>query len=255
VNLPSETTAQATYTWLVIDPATTAGAGVAAVNGFSVTSTRSGVGTWHLFAVDDADGSAGIRSYLVKLNNAVVSNNRSPVTGWDTVAQDGPFTAGFNAPRTALNAGQDPGNQTQVSGYGISANNFVASLPTADPTAFASTTSGQWGIYAVADGQTSGTLADGHIRNAIFLAEGTYAAGSTPSIDGTTLIGNGGTAFNFWKAGFPNNGSEPVSAAGSTSGQTLVIINQFPIFPEPATLTLVGLAALGFSGLVGRRRS
>jgi hypothetical protein len=55
------------YVYLVVDPSTTAGAGVPASGGFAVTSTRSGVGTWHLYAVDDIIGSFGIRNYSVTL--------------------------------------------------------------------------------------------------------------------------------------------------------------------------------------------
>ena len=114
------------------------------------------------------------------------------------------------------------------------------------------TTSGQWGSYAVADGQTSGPVgATGHARNAVFLAEGLYT-GAAPTVDIATLIGAGGTAVNFWNAtGFPNQGSSTVSAGGGSNA--LAATN--PFVPEPATLTLVGLAVVGFGGLVGRRRS
>jgi len=249
------------YTWLVLDPATTAGAGVAASGGMNVTSTRSGANTFHLYAVDDADGSAGLRSFFVKVNGVVAANNRSPVTQYDDDASfgsgNGPFNAGFNDVRTTtplIGAAQGATNATaaQIGGFGIGAGNF-STVPGA--LSFGSTTSGQWGNYAAGDGTTAGIVAaSGHTRRALFLGEGTYAAGSPPTIDIATLVGDGGSAFGIWNAtGFPNQGASTVSAGGSTN--VLSSVNPFgPPVPEPATLTLVGLAVVGFAGF-GRRRS
>jgi hypothetical protein len=246
------------YVWLVVDPATTAGSGVPVIpsNGsnLAVSSSRSGPGSWHLFAVDDADNSAGIRSFSIKLNGTVSSVlNRSPTTSWND-ADDVASNAGFSDVRTTtptIGAGQGVTNPVVIGGFGQTASNFGAKLPTA--VSFAVTTSGQWGTYAAADGITSGVIvASGHVRNAVFLAEGLYT-GAAPTVDIATLIGAGGSAVNFWNAtGFPNQGSSTVSAGGGTN--TLANLSPW-ILPEPATLTLVGLAVVGFGGLVGRRRS
>jgi hypothetical protein len=245
------------YAWLVIDPATTAGAGIpvvaAAGSNLAVNSSRSGAGSWHLFAVDDADASAGIRSFSVKLNGTVSSVlNRSPTTSWND-PDDVASNAGFSDVRTTtptIGAGQGVTNTPIIANFGVGSSNFGLQIPTA--TSFAVTTSGQWGSYAPGDGATSGIVgASGHTRNAVFLAEGLYS-GAAPTVDIATLIGAGGTAVNFWNAtGFPNQGSSTVSAGGATN--TLSNVN--PFVPEPATLTLVGLAVVGFGGLVGRRRS
>jgi len=247
------------YAWIVADPATTAGAGVAPAGGFSVNSSRSGVGTWHLYAVDDADASSGIRSFFIKLNGTTPAiNNRSPITQYDDDATfgngGGPYNAGFNDVRTTtpiIGAGQGATNPNAIAGYGITAGNF-STVPGALSFNSGSTTSGQWGNYAVGDGRTSGQLADGHIRNALLLAEGTYT-GAVPTVDTTTSFALGGSGVNFWNAtGFPQSGSSTVTGVGTA--QTLVG-NVNPFVPEPATLTLVGLAVVGFGGLVGRRRS
>jgi hypothetical protein len=245
------------YAWLVIDPATTAGAGIpvvaAAGSNLAVNSSRSGAGSWHLFAVDDADASAGIRSFSVKLNGTISSVlNRSPTTSWND-ADDVASNAGFSDVRTTtptIGAGQGVTNLPIIDGYGINGSNFGTKVPAA--VSFAVTTSGQWGSYAAADGITSGIVAaSGHQRSAVLLAEGLYT-GAAPTVDIATLIGAGGTAVNFWNAtGFPNQGSSTVSAGGGTNA----LANTNPFVPEPATLTLVGLAVVGFGGLVGRRRS
>ncbi len=126
------------YIWLVIDPATTAGAGIAPIAGggknMVVTSTRSGPGSFHVFILDDADGSAGIRSFFVKLNGTVSGvANRSPLGDWDNDPTYGDGTVqsriGFDSPRTAtpiLSGSQGPTNIPQVGGFGIEASNFQA---------------------------------------------------------------------------------------------------------------------------------
>jgi hypothetical protein len=248
------------YTWLVIDPPTTAGAGVSAIAGAGqsmvVNSSRSGANTWHLFAVDDADSSAGIRSFNVKVNGATATNLRAPTANFDTepVYNDGsPSNIGFDLNRTTtptIGGAQSPTNTVQVGNFGIGASNFQA-LSNAGSYQ-AAPVSGQWGVYSAGDGITSGLVgATGHQRSAVFLAEGTYAAGSPPTVDITTAFASGGTGFTNWIAtGFPNAGSI-TTAVGTTN--TLSASN--PFVPEPATLTLVGLAVVGFGGLVGRRRS
>jgi hypothetical protein len=250
--------AGAVYLWLVVDPATTAGAGVPTIashgSQLAVNSSRSGAGSWHLFALDDADNSAGIRSFSIKLIGTVSSIlNRSPTTSWNDI-DDVSSNAGFNDLRTTtptIGAGQGPTNPVQIPGFGQTASNFGAQLPAA--TSFAVTTSGRWGTYAAADGFTSGLVtATGHFRNAVFLAEGLYT-GAAPRIDTTTPIGAGGTAVNVWNAaGFPNSGSTTVTALTGTN-----TVKDFDPWqdPEPASLILVGLAVFGFGGLVGRRRS
>jgi hypothetical protein len=243
------------YVYLVVDPPTTAGAGIPAIAGggqnMIVNSTRSGPGSWHLYAIDDADGSAGIRSFFVKLTGTISSvSNRSPLANWDNDPNYGDGNVqspvGFDSLRTAapdLGGSQSPTNTPQISGFGIEASNFQAKTGAASYQS--APISGQWGNYA--DPGTSGVeAATGHARHALFLAEGLYS-GPRPGIDITTPFAQG-TGFILWNAtGFPNSGVFIVAAGTS---QTLVSI----IIPEPATLTLIGLAVLGFGGLARRLR-
>jgi hypothetical protein len=252
----SATHAGTVYLNMVIDPPTTAGAGVPASSGFVVNSSRSGFGTWHLYAIDDAVGSAGIRSFFIKLNGTTPAiNNRSPITQYDDDATfgagDGPFNAGFNDVRTTtpiIGAGQGATNPNAVAGFGISAGNF-STVPGA--LSFNATTSGQWGNYAVGEGFISGIIpATGHLRNAVFLAEGTYT-GAAPTVDITTPFANGGTGVNLWNAtGFPNNGSFTVAAG---TAQQLSNVGFF--IPEPTTLALIGIACAGLEFRSRRRAS
>jgi hypothetical protein len=170
--------------FLTIDPATTAGYGVLPAGGFSVSSNRSGPGTWHLFAIDDATNSFGIAQVKAQLIGTVPAiNNRLTQTRYDTDDNSG-FKAGFTLLRSATNAnpiigsaelaGTQPFLQT---GLGISAGSYN-SIPGA--RAFSGTTNGQWGNYADVD--PTYLALTGHMRNALFIAEGTYT-GVAPVVD------------------------------------------------------------------------
>ncbi len=170
--------------FLITDPPTTAFVGVPPAGGFSGTSTRSGAGTWHLFALDDADGSFGIAQVKAQLIGTLPAiNNRLTQTLYDTVDDVG-FKAGFTLLRSATNANpitgsaELPGTQPYTQGgLGRTSGNY-STIPGA--TSFSGTTNGQWGNYA--DPGTSGTTILGHARNALFVAEGTYT-GAAPIVD------------------------------------------------------------------------
>jgi hypothetical protein len=179
--------------YLVIDPATTAFASVPSIAGQAVTSNRSGAGTWQAYAVDDADGSFGLAQVQLALNGTVPAiSNRNTQTNYDT-ADDSGFKAGLTLLRSATNANpvfasaELPGSQPYFQGgLGITAGNYN-SIPGA--TAFSGTTNGQWGNYSVANaampggvGITQGLTALNHVRNALFVAEGTYT-GAAPTIN------------------------------------------------------------------------
>lgn len=188
-----------------------------------VTTTRSGPGTFHVYAVDDADGSAGICSFFVKLNGTVSGVlNRSPFANYDTDPVYGNGTQsyiGFDSARTTtpiLGGSQGPTNIPQIGGFGITAGNFQA--VTNAGSYQAAPTSGQWGNYV---GGNSGItiFQSGHTRYPLFLGEGLYT-GAAPTVDITTPFDQNGTGFNVWNAsGFPNSGSTTVAAG--TFFQTL----------------------------------
>src|SRR5689334_21309331 len=71
---------------LLTDPTTTAGPGV--------NSTRSGAGSWQLYALDNSTLDFGIAYYNVTMSGATAINHRSPMT--TAMDQNGDFqTAGF----------------------------------------------------------------------------------------------------------------------------------------------------------------
>ncbi len=245
LGLAAVANAGSVHLYIIADPATTAGAGIPAAGGFSITSNRSGVGTWHLYAVDDADGSFGIAQVKAQLIGTVPAiTNRSTQTLYDTDADTG-FKAGLTLLRSAANANpitassELPGTQPYTQGgLGITAGNY-STIPGA--IAFSGTTNGQWGNYAVP--LTQGTsILTGHARNSLFVAEGTYT-GVAPIVD----IANSFVAY------YTNGQYSNSLQATASSANPLLPTN--PFIPEPATMTLVGLAVVGFGGLVGRRRS
>jgi hypothetical protein len=238
--------------FLVIDPATTAGAGIPGSSGFSVTSNQSGAGTWHLYAVDALSDSYGIRSFNVKLNpgeggTIPIFTNRTPLTSWDDDPTfgngSGSLSAGFSDIRTAglassVSGGQGPYN-SPVGGLGISAGNFQSAT---SGQSFSGTTSGQWGNYA--DPLTSGYLLgdSGEFRNALFLAEGTYT-GSAPTVDVTAPSG-----VNYWaNAGLTRStsatqlsSSNPFACPDCVNGHDPFLVSTLPATvtqPPPAVTT------------------
>jgi hypothetical protein len=228
------------YVLLVVDPPTTAGAGIPASGGLDITSTKSGPGSFHLYAVDDVAGSFGIGSYSVKLTGALTSlNNRSPFALWDD-ADVNSYVAGFGLLRTA--SGVNPVSAEQgaalggvsigrplIGGFGQTSSNFAAKMPSDFYEFFLAPTSGQWGNYA--DPNTQGTIAcTGHSRNALFLAEGTYT-GAAPTVDLST-----GTAFTYWT-------SDPATNPGAARATAATILGSNPFnVPEPGSAWLTTLA-------------
>jgi len=249
VGLAATANAGTVSLYLVVDPASTAGAGVPAAGTFSVTSNRTGAGTWQLYAVDDATGSAGIAQIKAALIGTLPAiNNRMTQTLYDTDADTG-FKAGLTLLRSGNNinpmtgSAELPGSQPFIqTGQGITAGNY-STIPGA--IAFSGTTNGQWGNYSPTLGAaTSGNyIGTGDPRKALFVAEGTYT-GVAPVVD----LANSFVAYY-------TNGTTGTSAQATLNGAITPLVSTNPFIPEPATLTLVGLAVVGFGGLVGRRRS
>lgn len=224
---------------LVIDPATTAFSGIPASGGFSGTSTLSGSGTWHVYAVDDIGNDFGISGILVKLlpgpGGAIpIIRNRLPFTYWDDDPSfgsgNGPFSTGMNAARAiqgnSIGGIQNAsGNITipRIGGMGQSSGDF--SLVTGAQS-FSDTVSGQWGSYADFPAVDFGS----GLRRALFVAEGTYT-GLRPTID--TDI-HSSLAFTW-----DNN------TLSDTTERKIVL---FPV-PEPS----VPLMAIALSALACRR--
>jgi hypothetical protein len=175
------------FVFVVQDPTYTAGAGVAPVSGMTVTSTRSGTGTWHLYAVDDGTTTFGIRNYSITLAGASAINHRSPFGSY--IDENGDTQAvGFNDLRSGTNvnpivAGQGLVNPTRIGGLGQTAGDFPSKI--SNEQSVSQTSSGQWGLYAdiPAVPIISGPGASGQVRNALFIAEGT----GSPSVTSASV--------------------------------------------------------------------
>jgi hypothetical protein len=131
---------------LLINPASTAGGGA--------TSTRSGTGSFQLYAVDDNVGTFGISSYQVTWGPIVMAtNNRMPVTTIQDSNGDAQ-SAGFNLLRSASSVNPMTGSQNLpgqtpflIKGFGQTTGDFnsVAAAAPQPASVVGPTTSGRWG--------------------------------------------------------------------------------------------------------------
>jgi hypothetical protein len=223
---------------LLVDPATTAGAGS--------NSNLSGPGTWQFYAVDDNSSNFGISSFNVNLKVAsgvMTATNRSPLSSYDSDGSGNPILAGFADFHQALgnntasvqltgsqplqpsaNSSGDVGfDYFPISGFGQTASSFATKYPN---TILGPTIGSSWGTYSSPSvAPFSGATGN---RNWVFLGEGTYTASAPSFLSGTVTLYT-----NF-----------------STSFQSAGPFNMIAI-PEPAT---AALAMLTFAVFVRRRR-
>jgi hypothetical protein len=246
----------ATILAVLVDPPSVAGGGA--------TSTRSGAGTFQIFAVDDNAGTGGIATYQITMGPAVTaSNNRSPVTTIMDANGDNQ-SAGFNLLRSGSNAAAMAGAQNLpgqttffVKGMGQTVGSFIKVAATQPgSTVVGPTTSGSWGgPYASLastlppQGPVDYVGANG-AKKWLFLGEGLYnpalLVGGTPD---QRLLGiASAAAITVYTSPAPNDFTQIASTTN-----TVISVLDPPPWPEPSTLTLLGLGlAGGFSSL--RRR-
>jgi hypothetical protein len=220
---------------LVIDPAVTAGP--------NSSSTRSGPGTWHLYAVDTSSTDFGISTINVTISSSsnMAANNRAPETNYDSDGLGDPVESGFallhqtlgnNTPIVQFTGAQPPPPSSNssanvgvdyfpIGGFGQTASSFAAKYPN---TILGPTIGSAWGSYSSVPFAT----VNGH--NWLFLGEGTYV-GTIPKITSAnfTVYSNFSTSFS------------------SIPAATVILT------PEPATVLLLAVTA-GAAILGSRRR-
>jgi hypothetical protein len=268
------------YVVIVPDPTTTAGAGIATIpranstGSFSVTSTLSGPLKWHLYALDDVTGSFGLAGFSIPVNGTATGHlNRSPNATYtnygdadETVVESSGSTGYSDAlvrsgvgvnPVNPIQGNQVIGSPNDIAGIGQSTGNFNTTPALAAPTdhrTWGGVTSGQWGNYA-----TSPTI-----------AQLTQNLGTTPALQGAIDAMNAGKKWVFLGEGsYTDLNAFKASGLGSATainyynsnagGQLgfLPLSSQFITqavltIPEPATMSLIGLAIVGLLGF--RRR-
>jgi hypothetical protein len=228
---------------LLLNPTSTAGGGA--------TSTRSGNGSWQLYALDDSSTDFGISSYNIALSGTTALNHRSPVT----TIQDGngdPQTAGFNLLRTGTNVNPFQGSQGlpgttpfMITGFGLTASDFATKATAIDAAAVVvgPTTSGVWGNYnsgilssptlLTIYGSPAAAAAVAAGKKWVFMAEGLGPESVTRVTSAVVTIFS--------------------TQAGTSAGTTTSVIYIEYNIPEPSSVVLLLTGLVGFLPTVRRR--
>jgi hypothetical protein len=209
----------------VFDPPTTAGGG---------TSTRSGPGTWQLFAVDNTDADFGISGYNIAYTAKVTAINHRTPAGNATDGNGDAQSAGFTGLRSGTNVNPMVASQGLpgttpflITGFGQTAGTLAAKVAAIDPAATVTpTSSANWGTYTSPVLQTSFAINWANGNAWMLMAEGTYS-GSVPIVPSQFIVSAVATTYI---------SSNFASAAATTD----VVF----IWPEPNSLSLIGLASI-----------